>query len=225
MAQIFLLEDDPILGKAIQLQLELENYGVLWAQSIQEARRVYSQSSGVDLFLLDVNLPDGDGFGFCKWLRQESVQTPIIFLTARTDEDSVVQGFTEGANDYIRKPFGHKELLARVKNQLSENKPSLELIRFAGLTLVKNQQILKTGTSFINLNRREFEILSVFFAQPETIISREQLISAFSAGEEIFDRTVDSHISHIRTRLQKHGVSNIKITSVYGQGYRLEKTS
>ena len=225
MAQIFLLEDDPILGKAIQLQLELENYGVLWAQSIQEARRVYSQSSRVDLFLLDVNLPDGDGFGFCKWLRQESVQTPIIFLTARTDEDSVVQGFTEGANDYIRKPFGHKELLARVKNQLSENKPSLELIRFAGLTLVKNQQILKTGTSFINLNRREFEILSVFFAQPETIISREQLISAFSAGEEIFDRTVDSHISHIRTRLQKHGVSNIKITSVYGQGYRLEKTS
>lgn len=225
MAQIFLLEDDPILGKAIQLQLELENYGVLWAQSIQEARRIYSQSSGVDLFLLDVNLPDGDGFGFCKWLRQESVQTPIIFLTARTDEDSVVQGFTEGANDYIRKPFGHKELLARVKNQLSENKPSLELIRFAGLTLVKNQQILKTGTSFINLNRREFEILSVFFAQPETIISREQLISAFSAGEEIFDRTVDSHISHIRTRLQKHGVSNIKITSVYGQGYRLEKTS
>ena len=225
MAQIFLLEDDPILGKAIQLQLELENYGVLWAQSIQEARRIYSQSSGVDLFLLDVNLPDGDGFGFCKWLRQESVQTPIIFLTARTDEDSVVQGFTEGANDYIRKPFGHKELLARVKNQLSENKPSLELIRFAGLTLVKNQQILKTGTSFINLNRREFEILSVFFAQPETIISREQLISAFSAGEEIFDRTVDSHISHIRTRLQKHGVSNIKVTSVYGQGYRLEKTS
>ena len=225
MAQIFLLEDDPILGKAIQLQLELENYGVLWAQSIQEARRLQATSTGVDLFLLDVNLPDGDGFSFCKWLRQEGVLTPVIFLTARTDEDSVVQGFSEGANDYIRKPFGNKELLARLRNQLSDKKPSLDLIRFAGLTLVKNQQILKTGTSFINLNRREFEILSVFFSQPETIISREQLISAFSAGEEIFDRTVDSHISHIRTRLQKHDVSNIKITSVYGQGYRLEKTS
>ncbi|HWU43330.1 MAG TPA: response regulator transcription factor [Bdellovibrio sp.] len=225
MAQIFLLEDDPVLGKAIQLQLELESYDVLWAQTLQEARRSYSSSSGVDLFLLDINLPDGDGFGFCNWLRQEGVQTPIIFLTARSDEDSVVQGFSEGANDYIRKPFGHREVLARIKNQLSDKKPSLDLVRYAGLTLVKNQQVLRTGNSFINLNRREFEILSLFFAQPETIISREQLIAGFSAGEEIFDRTVDSHISHIRTRLQKHGVSSIKITSVYGQGYRLEKTS
>ncbi len=225
MAQIFLLEDDPILGKAIQLQLELENYTVSWARSLLDARRSFSAAPNNDLYLLDVNLPDGDGFSFCKWLRQEGVHTPIIFLTARSDEDSVVQGFTEGANDYIRKPFGHREVLARIKNQLSDNKASLDLIRYAGLTLVKNQQILKSGDSFINLNRREFEILSAFFAQPETIISREQLISVFSAGEEIFDRTVDSHISHIRTRLQKNGVNNIKITSVYGQGYRLEKST
>lgn len=225
MAQIFLLEDDPILGKAIQLQLELESYDVHWSKSLQEARKNYGAAAGIDLFLLDVNLPDGDGFAFCKWLRQEGVQTPVIFLTARTDEDSVVRGFDEGANDYIRKPFAHREVLARIKNQLSDKKPSLDLIRYAGLTLVKNQQILRTGTSFINLNRREFEILMIFFSQPETIISREQLISGFSAGEEIFDRTVDSHISHIRTRLQKNGVSSIKITSVYGQGYRLERST
>lgn len=225
MAQIFLLEDDPILGKAIQLQLELENYEVRWSQSLAEARRSFADSSRSDLYLLDVNLPDGDGFAFSRWLRSEGVLTPIIFLTARTDEESVVQGFENGANDYIRKPFGHREVLARIKNQLSDKKPSLDLIRYAGLTLIKNQQVLKYGDNFIPLNRREFEILMVFFSQPETIVSRERLISAFSSGEEIYDRTVDSHISHIRTRLQKHGINNIKIISVYGQGYRLEKST
>ncbi|MNK15834.1 Transcriptional regulatory protein CreB [compost metagenome] len=225
MTQIFLLEDDPIVGKAIQLQLELESFQVQWAQSIQEARRLYGTVPGVDIFLLDVNLPDGEGYDFCQWLRTEGCSTPVIFLTARSDEESVLKGFDQGANDYIRKPFSHREVLARIKNQISDNKPSLDIVRFAGISLVKNQQILKTNDSIISLNRREFEILRVLFERPETIVSREQLISCLSSGEDIFDRTVDSHISHIRSKLTKNGVNAIKIGSVYGQGYRLEKTA
>lgn len=223
MNQIFLLEDDPIVGKAIQLQLELESYKVYWAKSIQEARRVFADHPSVDLFLLDVNLPDGEGYSFSQWLRTEGNTAPIIFLTARSDEESVLKGFDHGANDYIRKPFSHREVIARIKNQVSDQKASLDQVRFAGITLIKNQQILKANETIINLNRREFEILTVFFDRPETIVTREQLINCLSAGEEIFDRTVDSHISHIRSKLQKFGISSIKIGSVYGQGYRLEK--
>lgn len=223
--QIFLLEDDPILGKAIQMQLELEQFQVHWAKTLAAGREIFKTQSGIDLFLLDVNLPDGNGYEFCEWLRNEGINTPIMFLTARTDEESVVRGFEHGANDYIRKPFGQKEILARIKNQLNECKPTLDLLRFAGLTLIKNQQVLKTETSLVTLNRREFEILRVFFENPETIISREKLISSLSSGEELFDRTVDSHISHVRSKLSKNGVTNVKINSVYGQGYRLEKSS
>ncbi|MBV2168555.1 MAG: response regulator transcription factor [Bdellovibrio sp.] len=223
MSSIFLLEDDPVIGKAIQLQLELESYKVEWAQSLADARKKVSAGSSSDLYILDVNLPDGDGYEFCQWLRQQELKNPIIFLTARTDEESVVRGFEEGANDYIRKPFSQKEMIARIKNQLSEKKPTLDLIRFAGLVLIKNQQVLKNGDSLISLNRREFEILTAFFERPETIVTREQLIDRLASGEEIYDRTVDSHISHLRSKLQKNGVKGIKINSVYGQGYRLEK--
>jgi len=225
MATIFLLEDDPVLGKAIQLQLELESHRVRWAQTLTEAKKVFSSNSEADIFLLDVNLPDGTGYDFCQWLRQDGVNTPIVFLTARTDEESVVKGFEHGANDYMRKPFSQRELVARINNQLSDNKPSLDVVRYAGLSLIRNQQILKKGDTLLKLNRREFEILTVLFEQAEVIVTREQLIGSLSSGEEIFDRTVDSHISHIRSKLQKNGFSTVKINSVYGQGYRLEKVS
>ncbi|MGZ3769560.1 MAG: response regulator transcription factor [Bdellovibrio sp.] len=224
MTNIFLLEDDPVIGKAIQLQLELESYTVDWSQNLNDAKKKSFMDSTADLFLLDVNLPDGNGYEFCRWLRENGSTSPIIFLTARTDEESVVRGFEEGANDYIRKPFSQKEMIARIRNQLSDRKPSLNLVRFAGLTLIKNQQVLKHGEALINLNRREFEILKAFFEHPETIVTREQLIDRLASGEEIFDRTVDSHISHIRSKLQKNGINTVRISSVYGQGYRLEKT-
>ncbi|MFV8256428.1 response regulator transcription factor [Bdellovibrio bacteriovorus] len=222
MSTIFLLEDDPVIGKAVQLQLELENYKVEWVQTLADAKRQNAECKA-DLYLLDINLPDGSGMEFCNWLRAQDQKNPVIFLTARTDEESVVQGFDQGANDYVRKPFSQRELIARIRNQLTDNKATLELVRFAGLTLIKNQQVLKNGEALINLNRREFEILTTFFEHPETIVTREQLIERLASGEEIFDRTVDSHISHIRSKLTKNGVTMVKINSVYGQGYRLEK--
>lgn len=222
MNTVFLLEDDPVIGKAIQLQLELENYKVEWVQTFADAKR-HSSECKADIYLLDINLPDGSGLDFCSWLRSEGGNGPVIFLTARTDEESVIKGFEQGANDYVRKPFSQRELIARIKNQLADNKASLDLVRFAGLTLVKNQQVLKNGEALINLNRREFEILTTFFEHPETIVTREQLIERLASGEDIYDRTVDSHISHIRSKLTKNGITKVKINSVYGQGYRLEK--
>lgn len=223
MAKIFLLEDDLILGEAIRLQLELENYEVTWARSLAEAQNLPAKDDGVDLCLLDVNLPDGSGFDFCRKLRQTGGEAPVIFLTARTDEESVLQGFDEGANDYMRKPFSNRELLARIRRQLGEKKTADDVIRFSGLTLVKNKQILSDGERQVRLNRREFEILQHLFKKPGDTVTREMLLDQLNTGGEIFDRTIDSHISHIRSKLRKSGVDKVHIISVYGMGYRLER--
>lgn len=223
MAKIFLLEDDLILGEAIRLQLELENYDVLWARSLAEAQIISLKEEAVDLCLLDVNLPDGSGFDFCRRLRQSGGEEPVIFLTARTDEESVLQGFDEGANDYIRKPFSNRELIARIRRHLGEKKTADDVIRFSGISLVKNKQILSDGERQVRLNRREFEIMQHLFKKPGDTVTRETLIEHLSSGGEIFDRTIDSHISHIRSKLRKNGVEKVHIISVYGMGYRLER--
>ena len=222
MSRLFFLEDDPVLGSGISLQLELERYEVIWSQSLLQAKEAALVGS-FDLFILDVNLPDGSGFDFCRWMREKGIEAPVIFLTAKTDEDSVVEGFNLGASDYIRKPFGKNELMARVRNQLSEKRQSPEILRYGDLTLILDQQALKFKEDLLSLNRREFEILKVFFERPETIVTRESLLTKITFGEEIFDRTLDSHISHIRSKLRKKGIEEYRINSVYGSGYRLEK--
>ena len=224
---ILLLEDDPALGSGVQLQLEIENYRVTWAKSLFEAKKLLEENKagGFDLFVLDVNLPDGTGFDFASWLRSADAAAPIIFLTARTDEDSVVRGFNAGGNDYIRKPFGNMELMARIRNLTSEKRSNEQILRYGDLILMKGQQAVKFNDSVVSFNRREFEILLVFFENPESIITRETLLQRMSSGDEIFDRTVDSHISHIRSKLKKGKVEGYRISSVYGAGYRLEKQS
>lgn len=222
MSKIFLLEDDPSLGRGIVLQLELESYEVTWATSITRAKEL-SLGKEFDLFILDVNLPDGSGFDFAKWLKETGAKSPVFFLTARTDEESVVHGFDLGASDYVKKPFGNRELLARVRRHLGEKRAVSEMLRYGELTLLLDQQALKFKESVVALNRREFDLLQAFFERPETVLSRETLLNKLGTGDEIYDRTIDSHISHIRARFKKSKIESYRIASVYGSGYRLER--
>ena len=119
MSHILVVEDDPILGRSLCVTLELENYKITWARDPKSARESNNKEA-FDLVLLDVNLPDGSGLSLCSEIRATGSRLPVLFLTAKTDEDSVVAGFTAGANDYVRKPFGHRELLARIKSILRE---------------------------------------------------------------------------------------------------------
>ena len=112
MSRILLIEDDPVLGKGVKLGLELEGYGVEWARDLRSAKAA-NETEKFDLAILDLGLPDGNGLTFCQGLREAGSRMPILILTAKTDEDTVVAGLTAGANDYIRKPFGSRELIAR----------------------------------------------------------------------------------------------------------------
>jgi len=222
MSTILLVEDDPVLSRSVQINLETEGYKVFKADSIRSAFQA-NQTQKINLVILDLGLPDGSGFDFLSKLRDAGSRLPVIILTAQVDEDSVVNGLQLGANDYMKKPFGQRELLARIKAVLREPLTREKQIRFEDVLILVDQRKVLFQERSIELNRREFDILLYFFEHAENIVSREALLNIFDKDGEIFDRTVDSHVSHVRSKLKTAGVTHIKISSVYGIGYRLEK--
>lgn len=222
MSHFLLVEDDPILGAGIKMNLEMEKYQISWAKDLLSAREMHNQNQ-YDLMILDLGLPDGDGLHFCRELRGNGTRFPIIMLTAQADEDTVVAGLSAGANDYIRKPFGNRELLARIKTALREPAAQGDRIRFGNVLILKEQRRVQIDDKTVDLNRREFDIFTYLVNHGDNIVSRENLLQFLDRDGEILDRTLDSHISHIRAKLKKSEVTSVTIASVYGIGYRLEK--
>lgn len=221
MAKILLLEDDPILGKALKLSLEVASHKVEWAQTIAEARNRNEQQE-LDLLLFDVNLPDGSGADLCQEIRSSGSRIPIIMLTARADEDSVVDGLTAGANDYMKKPFSNRELLVRIQNALKEPLVRESQLRKGPVLLLIEQRKLLIDNQEIKLNRKEFEIFRCLLTNSGAIMSRENVLNFVKGSEDISDRTIDSHLSHIRTKLKNSNISSVSIKAVYGIGYTLD---
>lgn len=219
---ILLVEDDPGIAKGLQINLELEGYKVIHALDLFTAQKINDKET-LSLIMLDLGLPDGSGLNFLKALRRSGSRLPVIILTAQTDEDSVVEGLQSGANDYVKKPFSSRELLARVQSTLRIPLTVDDQLRFSDLVLLIEQRLLKCGETTIELNRREFDILKVFMSRPDAVVTRDFLLQSINKDGEIFDRTIDSHISHLRAKLKQHNIQSVKISSVYGVGYRLEK--
>lgn len=226
MTHILLVEDDPVLGRGLNVSLELEGYKVQWVKNLQSADAARADWS-FGLVILDLGLPDGNGLRFLKDLKASKnpseVSTPVVILTAKTDEDAVVEGLNAGASDYVRKPFGNRELLARIKTVLREPATQAHQLRYGNLVISLDQRRVTYGETDIDLSRREFDLLCHFVQRSEAVVTRDALLQALGKDDEIFDRTIDSHVSHLRARLRKVGVNSIQISSVYGVGYRLEK--
>ncbi len=220
MKKLLLLEDDPILGTGLQVLFQLEGFIVSWAKTIKEAMEVFKVDQ-FDMAILDVGLPDGSGIDFCKWLRDEKYPNGIIILTAQTDEESTIKGLMSGADDYVKKPFSNKELIARIQVNLRQETKKQKII--IGKTVIDLEHIkIVYDNKEINLKRKEFDVLVYFAKKPEAIITRDMIIENALENIEVNDRTVDSHISHIRSKLQKAGCSDFVIKSEYGIGYRME---
>lgn len=219
---ILLVEDDPALARGLQLTLEAEGYQIVWANSLKSAFEK-NQQEKVGLVILDLGLTDGSGFDFLNKIRESGSRLPIIILTAQQDEDSLVAGLQQGANDYMKKPFSNRELLARVKAVLKEPQIRENQIRYGDLLLLLDQRVVKFKETTVDMNRREFDVLLLLVQRADTILNRDTLIEHINKDGEIFDRTIDSHISHLRSRFKTASITGIKISSVYGIGYRLEK--
>lgn len=220
MGKLLLVEDDPVLGKSLSVALRLDGHELLWVQSVKEASESL-KTYAADLAILDLNLPDGSSLLLAPALRSASI--PFLMLTASGDEDSVISGFDAGATDYVRKPFSNRELKARIAVIL-EDKNHPKSLQFAGVTVLMEKRMVRWGEQSIELNRREFDIFSHFIANAENVVTRDSLLKLLDKEGEIFDRTIDSHVSHLRRRLRKAGISSLKISPIYGIGYRLEKS-
>lgn len=221
MPNLLLVEDDPVLGAGIKMNLEMENYDIAWAKDLRSAREMVDQTRP-DLVLLDLGLPDGNGLVYCKELRDHGRSLPIVILTAQADEDAVVAGLTAGANDYIRKPFGNRELVARIKTALRHPSQRDDQTHFENILILRDQRRVVIDQKPIDLNRREFDIFTYLTNHGNSVVTRENLLQFLDREGEILDRTLDSHISHIRSKLKTADVTSVSITSVYGIGYRLE---
>lgn len=221
--KVQIVEDDPVLARTLQVNLELESKTVFVNTTLAAALK---QAADVmmDFVILDLGLPDGSGFDYLEFMKKKFPQIPIVILSAQTDEDSVVKGLLLGANDFVKKPYSYKELAARM--QVILRKPSQGdnfLLEYLGIKISEKDRTVRYQDHFLEMNRREFDIFVYLLKNAERIVSRDSLLQFLDKESEIFDRTIDSHISHIRKSLKKHDVQTLKISSVYGLGYRLEK--
>jgi DNA-binding response OmpR family regulator len=221
MSKILIVDDEPAIVELARLYLEKNGFEtVTAADGIQALVKVKQEHP--DLVVLDLMLPELDGWEVCRRLRAET-SIPIIMLTARSEDVDKIVGLELGADDYITKPFNPRELVARVKAVLrraqSRGEVTSAVIRMGDLTIDEPRQEALIGETPISLRTREFDLLLMLARHPGLVLSREQLLEQvwgydYAGGT----RTVDVHVSGLRQKLAGSGV---RIETVWGIGYKL----
>lgn len=221
MPKILIIEDDPQITKILKLNLKLSGFDTDNASTVKDA---WSKITGdhFDLLLMDIGLPDGSGLDLCQKVRESGNDVPIVFLSALTDEATVVKGIKNGADDYLRKPFGLEELKVRVNKFVKKIMPHMQTIKFGDLTIDPAKRVVTLMGEMISLGRKELDILTLLARKAGDIVTRENILSALYENADLYDRTVDSHMSHLRKKLREVSGQSLQISSVYGLGYRLE---
>ncbi len=222
---IAIVDDEPDIVELVSLHLKKNRFRVrefLDAESFYRALR----SERPDLIILDLMLPDADGFEICKYLRKtpKLAAVPIIMLTARADEGDRILGLELGADDYVLKPFSPKELVARVKavlRRMEQKAPEEEKIEIANvLSLDLQKHEVSARGNKVDLTSTEFRILQLLASKPGWVFSRDKILDYLWGNEKtVVDRTVDVHIKHLREKLGDPGKL---IKNIRGVGYKLE---
>lgn len=223
VATLLLVDDERKVLDVMKPFFEGEGFMVLTATTGPEALAV-AEEHKPSLVILDWMLPGMNGLDVCRALRQQS-PVGIIMLTARTDETDKVLGLEMGADDYLTKPFGLRELLARVRSVLRRSRPDLEeeaeqITRGELIIDEARHRIWKHGQEIV-LTPTEFKILMVLASNPGVVYSRLQLLQA-AIGEAYmnYERTIDTHVSHLRKKVEDDAANPVYIQTVYGIGYR-----
>lgn len=223
-ATVLIVEDEAAIADTIQYALETEGFTPLLAATGQEALDQFTDA-GVDLIVLDVGLPDINGFELCKQIRRDS-DVPIIFLTARSEEVDRVVGLEIGGDDYVVKPFSPRELTARVKavlRRIQSNGHEPQEVNDAWRVDGAKRQIIYYGKE-LDLSRTEFDLMHTLIRRPGQVFSREQLMAAaWDEPEASMDRTVDAHIKNLRAKLKAVEPELDPIVTHRGMGYALKE--
>lgn len=225
--KILLVEDDTEITKLISLHLNYNSYEVSCCSSVSEAKESYT-SDQFHLVILDIGLPDGSGFDLCRFIRLNDSQTPIIMLTCQDEEADKVLALEMGADDYITKPFGILELMARIKAIIRRTQAMPtdinKVIHHADLSIdsIKRKASLKGKR--LDLTMKEFDMLFLMAANPGKTFTRKELLQhvwgfAFAG----YEHTVTSHINRLRIKLEDNLNNPSYILTSWGAGYRFKE--
>ncbi len=223
MTKILIVEDEPSIALALEDDLRREGYETeLAADGETAAHRAMSPE--FDLILLDVMLPKQDGFEVCRQVRRAGVDTPIILLTARTQEAEKVLGLEAGADDYVTKPYSARELRARVKAHLRRGaRQTSDVYRFGDAELDFTRCELRRGGKAVDLSALEFKLLSVFVRRSGRLLTRAQLLDeVWGPGTHVIDRVVDNQVTNLRKKIEPEPERPRYLIALRGLGYRFD---
>ncbi len=221
--RILVVEDEPGIALGLEEDLTLEGYDVETVGDGETAlRRVGAEP--FDLILLDVMLPNKDGFQVCRELRRGGTSTPIILLTARAQEAEKVLGLQLGADDYVTKPFSPMELRARIDAVLRRTGKGAgpDVHRFGDATIDFARGEFRRGATAIDLTAVEFKLLSAFVASRGRVLSRRQLLDRVWADVTCGERVVDTHVANLRKKIEPDPAEPRYLVSIRGLGYRFD---
>ena len=227
MKKILLVEDNDTILMGLKYLPEKENFEVKTVKNLEETYKI-AEKEKFNLYLLDINLPDGNGFDICSKLKEKE-DVPIIFLTARDDEKEIVKGLDMGADDYITKPFRNRELISRINNVLrrygkNDNNSKDNIIKINEIEInTDSAKVMKNGEEIV-FTSLEYKILVMLFSNPNVLITRQQILDKIwdIAGNFVNDNTLTVYIKRIREKLGDKDGKIIK--TVRGLGYIIEES-
>lgn len=221
--KVLYVEDEQFLGKIVKESLESRGFEVIMEGDGAKATDLFRKSNP-DICVLDIMLPNKDGFTIADEIREINEEVPIIFLTAKTQTQDVVKGFTLGGNDYIRKPFSMEELIVRIQSHLRgkpdvSRKISGESINIGKYHFQINRQVLSSGNEDRKLSFRESELLKLLYENREKIIDRKDILNLLWGNDSFFNsRNLDVYITKLRSYLKEDPA--LEIITIKGIGYR-----
>ncbi|GAB5491917.1 MAG: response regulator transcription factor [Phototrophicaceae bacterium] len=227
MKTILIVDDKMSAQRLIVDFLSVYNYRTVTANNGKEALFV-ARHEKPDLVLLDIMMPEMDGFEFMRQFRKEN-NVPVIMLTAKVDETDKIVGLELGADDYVTKPFGLAELLARIRANLrrfNENLSPSDILTVGDAVLDKTTHVVTIQGKKIDLTPSEFDLLSIFMTAPEQVFSRANLLEKLKGNSfENVERTVDVHIRNLRSKIEPDASNPRYVQTVFGVGYRFSNGS
>lgn len=223
MKHILVVEDDSFLNKMVTYNLTADGYDVISVLNVKTATQALN-SREFDLVLLDINLPDGNGFELCKLIKPQHSDTIVIFLTANDQESDQIRGYEVGAIDYITKPFVIGALQRKIKAMfamLEHHKPAKDIYDDGRLFLDFSEQAATLNGKSLSLSPMEFKMLNLFRKNPKQVLTRQQLLEKLWDIDERFvdEHTLTTSISRIRSKIEADGGAPY-IKTVYGMGYQ-----
>lgn len=219
MKKLLLVEDNESILKGLKYSLEQEKFEVDVSKNVHNAKKNLD-SNEYDLIILDIMLPDGNGFELCKYIKEQK-DTPIIILTAKDEEQDVVQGFNLGADDYVIKPFRTRELISRINNILRRYNKEASKLQTGNIVIDVDASRVYINNEEVVFTALEYRILLLLFYNMGKTVTRDNILDKIwdIAGNYVNDNTLTVYIKRIRAKLGENDV----IKTIKGIGYRVDK--